>query len=117
MSIETSPSCPGGGNQIINAVSGSSTITIDNVTVCASGENMVVYDIGTIDAQGEFSVIVPNAYSAQIFVQTGPAACFRLVLLNSRLERTYTKIESHIFVELFDLGRNVRFLTSFCRSS
>lgn len=77
---------------------------------------MIVYDIGTIDAQGAFSIIVSSAYSAQIFVETGPVACFRLVLLNARLERTYTKIKSDIFAELFDLGRNVSILKSFCRT-
>ena len=108
MGVDTSPSCPGGGDQFVNAASDSSTITIENVTVCASGENIIVYDIGTVDEQGSFSILVPNAYSAQFVVQTGPAACFRLVMQSARLERTYTKIESDIFVELLDLGRNVR---------
>jgi hypothetical protein len=108
LGVDTSPSCPGGGDQFANAASDSSTITIENVTVCASGESIIVYDIGTVDEHGSFSILVPNAYSAQFFVQTGPVACFRLVMQSARLERTYTKIESDIFVELLDLGRNVR---------
>ena len=87
LGVDTSPSCPGGGDQFVNAASDSSTITIENVTVCASGENIIVYDIGTVDEQGSFSILVPNAYSAQFVVQTGPAACFRLVMQSARLER------------------------------
>jgi hypothetical protein len=91
-------------------VSQSNVITIDNVTVCASGENLIVYDIGTMDSQGVFSVLVSSAYSTQISVQTGQAACFRLVMQYARLERSYTRIVSDIIVQLFDLGRNVSFV-------
>ena len=104
-----SPTCTGGGDYYVNAASQSSAITIENVTVCASGENLVVYDIGTADAQGVFTVLVLNAYSTQISVQAGPAASFRLKLQNARLERTYTQIVSDIVTELYDLGRNVSF--------
>jgi hypothetical protein len=106
-----SPTCSGGGNYYVNAASQSGAITIDNVTVCASGENLIVYDIGTVDAQGVFTFVVLNAYSTQISVQAGPAASFRLILQNARLERTYTQIVSDIVIELFDLGRNVSFCT------
>jgi hypothetical protein len=109
LSIGT-PTCSGGGNYYANAAS-NYAITIDNVTVCASGENHIVYDIGAVDAQGVFSVMVLNAYSTQISVQAGPAASFRLILQNARLERAYTQIVSDIVTELFDFGRNVSFCT------
>ncbi len=109
LSVDNAPSCPGGGDRYVNIVSGSQSnvITIDNVTVCASGENLIVYDIGTMDSQGLFSVLISSAYSTEIYVETGQAACFRLVMKYARLERSYTRIVSDIVVELFDLGRNV----------
>ena len=110
LSVDNAPSCPGGGDQYVNSVSQSNVITIDNVTVCASGENLIVYDIGTMDSQGVFSVLVSSAYSTQISVQTGQATCFRLVMQYARLERSYTRIVSDIIVQLFDLGRNVSFV-------
>ncbi len=116
MSVENEPSCPGGGDRYVNALSESNIIIIENVTVCASGENVILYDIGTMDLQGVFSVLVSSAYSTQIFVQTGPVACFRLVMQYTRLERSYTRIISDIVVELFDLGRNVSFFLHFCGS-
>ena len=113
LSVDNAPSCPEGGDRYVNSVSlsQSNVITIDNVTVCASGENLIVYDIGTMDSQGFFSVLVSSAYSTQIYVETGQAACFRLVMQYTRLERSYTRIVSDIVVELFDLGRNVSYFS------
>jgi hypothetical protein len=98
-------SCLEDSDQYLNATQ--SVVTVDSVTVCASGENIIIYDIGTLDSNGLFTVTVPMAYSTQVFVQTGPIAAFRVVLQEARPERTYTKLRSNIAVEFFDAGRNV----------
>ena len=106
LSTEILQSCLEDSDQYVNATQ-LSVVTVDSVTVCAAGENSIVYDIGNFDANGLFVIIVPRAYSTQIFVQTGPIAAFRVVLQQARLERTYTKLRSDIAVEFFDAGRNV----------
>ena len=106
LSTETLQSCFGDSDQYINMTQ-SNVITVDSVTVCAAGENSIVYDIGTLDSNGLFTVTAPMAYSTQVFVQTGPIAAFRLILQEARPERTYTKLRSNIAVEFFDAGRNV----------
>ena len=106
LSTEILQSCLEDSDQYVNATQ-LSVVTVDSVTVCASGENIIIYDIGTVDADGLFTVTVPMAYSTQVFVQTGPIAAFRLVLQETQPERTYTKLRSDIAVEFFDAGRNV----------
>ena len=105
LSTEMLQSCLEDSDQYLNATQ--SVVTVDSVTVCASGENIIIYDIGTLDSNGLFTVTVPMAYSTQVFVQTGPIAAFRLVLQETQPERTYTKLRSDIAVEFFDAGRNV----------
>ncbi len=103
-----SASCPGGGDQIISGSEQSSAgfILLQNVTVCAAGQNELIYDIGTMDGLGNFVPLVLKVYSADMIVVVGPAAVFRLILHNSTMQYTYTKIFA-VGVLLQDQGRNV----------
>jgi len=100
--------CGGGDAQYLNYSSVQGSIVVENVVVCSSGENEIFYDIGTYDESGSFAATALGVFSAEVSVQPGPAACFRFVTQNARLEQTYRQIESDIVVEFTDQGRNVR---------
>jgi hypothetical protein len=101
-------SCPGGGDQIISGKEQSSAgfILLQNVTVCTAGQNELIYDIGTLNELGSFVPLVLGVYSANMVVVAGPAAVFRLILRNSAIQHTYSKIFA-VGVLLQDQGRNV----------
>jgi len=107
--------CSGGSDRIINctAQSFSGLITIQNVTVCKSGQNEIFYDIGALDVNGLFKHLVLGAFTLNMVVVAGPAAVFLLKLQNSSLQRTYSPISSALSIVLQDQGRNVKFLTLF----
>ena len=115
MDADTSASCPGGGDQIINctAQSTSGGVLLPNVTVCAAGQNEVIYDIGFLDANGIFVASVVGVFSADITVVPGSAVVLRLVLRNSTVQRTYSQISSVVGVVLQDQGRNVTIIIFF----
>lgn len=114
LGVEAAAACAGGSDLYVKAAALSNVVTVDRVTVCASGDNIIIYDIGIVDAQGNFALVAPGVYSTQVFVTPGPVACFRLLLQLARLERSYNKISSDVVVEFFDLGRNVRACPPFC---
>ena len=99
--------CAAGDAQYLDFSSVQGSVTVDNVVVCASGDNQVFYDIGTYDESGAFSATALGVFSAEVTVQPGPAACFRFVTQNAVFEQTYRSIESDIVVEFTDQGRNV----------
>jgi hypothetical protein len=109
--LDSSTTCPGGGDRIFNAVqqSSSGALVIQNVTLCVAGDNEVSYDIGFLDQQGMFVPIAINAYSSEIRVLIGAVSGFRLVVQESSIERTYTRAASRIDAVLHDQGLNVRF--------
>ena len=115
MDADTSASCPGGGDQIINctAQSTSGGVLLPNVTVCAAGQNEVIYDIGFLDANGLFVASAVGVFSADITVVPGSAVVLRLVLRNSTVQRTYSQISSVVGVVLQDQGRNVTIIIFF----
>jgi hypothetical protein len=100
--------CPGGGDRIINGneQSFAGFVLLQNITVCAAGQNELIYDIGTMNELGSFVPLVLAVYSADVFVVTGPAAVFRLILRNFTMQHTYSKIFA-VGVALQDQGRNV----------
>ena len=112
---EFDSSCSGGSDRIINctAQSFSGLITIQNVTVCKSGQNEIFYDIGALDVNGFFKHSVLGAFTLDMVVVAGPAAVFHLKLQNSSLQRTYSPISSALSIVLQDQGRNVKFFTLF----
>jgi hypothetical protein len=89
--------------------SSSGEITVAGSTVCGVGDNEVIYDIGSVDSNGNFVPSVLNAHSEVVSVQEGPPSCYQLVVGTSRLEKTLSVIRSSIFVQLMDSGRNVSF--------
>jgi hypothetical protein len=78
--------------------------------VCGSGDNDVIYDIGSLDSNGNFIPAVLNAYSQIVTVEVGPASCFQLAVTNRVTEQTFSAVRSHMFVQVMDAGRNVRLL-------
>jgi hypothetical protein len=112
---EIDSSCHGSSDRIINCTTQSVTgvITIQNITVCKSGQNEIFYDIGALDVNGFFKHSVLGAFTLDMVVVTGPAAVFLLKLQNSSLQRTYSPISSALSIVLQDQGRNVNFLTIF----
>ena len=56
-----------------------------------------------------------NAISTEISVVIGGAVGFRLVLHDSVVEQTYSRVSSEIAVVLHDQGRNVSFAMK-CRT-
>ena len=102
--------CPGGGDQIVDGIQQSTVglLIIQNVTLCTAGSSQVTYDIGFMDPYGVFVPIVKNAFTTEVFVITGDAIGFRLVVRESAVERTYTIVKSVVAVVLHDQGRNVR---------
>ena len=88
-----------------NASSGEITVTGNRV--CGLGDNDVIYDIGSLDPNGNFIPAVLNAYSQIVTVQAGPPSCFQLAVSSSQLEQTLSAVRSSIFVQVMDAGRNV----------
>ena len=106
---ESSDACSSGDTTSLFSASNSSSgeVTVAGSTVCGVGDNEVIYDIGTVDSNGNFIPSVLNAHSEVVTVQAGPPSCFQLVVATSRLEQTLSAIRSSIFVQLMDSGRNV----------
>jgi hypothetical protein len=86
---------------------GSSTVSAGANLVCSAGMNDVVYDIGTYDDSGSFFVHIAGVYSMVIIVQAGSPSCFQLAVVNNQLEQTFTAVQSSIFIQVMDSGRNV----------
>ena len=87
--------------------SNSGIVILQNITVCAAGQNEIIYDIGFLDDKGTFVPAAIGVFSTDITVVTGSAAVFRLVLQNSSMQHTYSRISSVVGVVLQDQGRNV----------
>jgi hypothetical protein len=106
---EMADACSSGDGVFVYDASNSSSgeITVTGSTVCGVGDNEVVYDIGSINANGNFIPAVLNAYSQVVTVQAGQPSCFQLAITSSQTERTLSVIRSSIFVQLMDSGRNV----------
>jgi hypothetical protein len=106
-----SEACLGSGDRIFDGIQQSITgvLVIENVTVCAAGENQISYDVGYLDQRGMFVPLVTNAFSTNIYVLIGDAVGFQLVVRESFTERSYLPIRSKIAVILHDQGRNVSF--------
>jgi len=107
---QSSQECSGSGDMISfydasNASSGEITVTGNKV--CGLGDNDVIYDIGSLDSNGNFIPAVLNAYSQIVTVQAGPPSCFQLAVASSQLEQTLSAVRSSIFVQVMDAGRNV----------
>ena len=83
-------------------------ITVMGTTVCGVGDTEVIYDIGKLDASGNFVPTVLSAYSQIIAVVAGPASCFQLAVASNQIEKTFSVIRSAIMVQVMDAGRNVR---------
>jgi hypothetical protein len=108
---DPSAACLGSGDRIFDGIQQSvlGVLIIENVTLCAAGENQVSYDVGYLDQRGVFVPLVTNAFSTDIFVLFGDAVGFRLVVQESVTERSYMLVRSKIAVVLHDQGRNVSF--------
>jgi hypothetical protein len=108
---DPSAACLGSGDRIFDGIQQSvlGVLIIENVTLCAAGENQVSYDVGYLDQRGVFVPLVTNAFSTDIFVLIGDAVGFRLVVQESVTERSYMLVKSKIAVVLHDQGRNVSF--------
>ena len=108
---DPSTACLGSGDRIFDGVQQSilGVLIIENVTLCAAGENQITYDVGYLDQRGEFVPIVTNAFSTDIYVLIGDAVGFRLVVRESVTELSYLPVKSKIAVILHDQGRNVSF--------
>jgi len=106
---ESSDACSSGDTVSLFSASNSSSgeVTVAGSTVCGVGDNEVIYDIGSVDSNGNFIPSVLNAHSEVVTVQAGPPSCFQLVVATSRLEQTLSAIRSSIFAQLMDSGRNV----------
>jgi hypothetical protein len=106
---ESSAPCPGGGDRIVNGTEQSSEgfIVLQNITVCAAGQNEVIYDIGSLDENGVFVPSTLAVYSVDMTVLSGAAVVFRLILRNATMQHTYSRISSAVGVSLQDQGRNV----------
>ncbi len=82
-------------------------IVLQNITVCAAGQNEVIYDIGNLDANGVFVPTSLAVFSVEMTVLTGPPVVFRLISRNASVQQTYSKISSAVGIALQDQGRNV----------
>lgn len=113
---ELSDACSSGDTVSLFSASNSSSgeIAVAGNTVCGVGDNEVIFDIGSVDSNGNFVPSVLNAHSEVISVQEGPPSCYQLVVVTSRLEQTLSAIQSSIFVQLMDWGRNVSFDACVC---
>lgn len=86
----------------------SGEIIINGTRVCRSGENEVFYDVGTLDANGNFVATVLSAFSQIVTVSVGLPSAFQLVFLLAKSEQTLTETRSQIFIDALDSGGNVR---------
>ena len=88
-------------------------ITINGTLLCSAGENIVYYDVGTLDSNGGFVPTTIAAFSQTVTVMRGSPSSFTLSCLQQVPEKAFTVIQSNIVVLALDLGLNVRaFLTS-----
>jgi hypothetical protein len=86
----------------------SGEITVTGTVVCGSGENEVLYDVGTLDANGNFVVTFLSAFSQTVTVSVGLPSAFQLLFVLAKPEQTLTAIRSQIFINALDSGGNVR---------
>lgn len=96
--------------ELLFAASNSSTgeITVSGTSICGIGDHVAVYDIGSLDSNGDFSPSVLSVFSQLVTIVHGPPSCFQFVSTSNLLERTLAMIQSGIVVQLMDAGRNVR---------
>lgn len=106
---DPSAACVGDGDRIFDGIQQSTlgVLIIENVTLCAAGENQISYDVGYLDQRGVFFPLVRNAFSTDVYVLMGDAVGFRLIVRESVAERSYLPVKSKIAVVLHDQGRNV----------
>jgi len=107
VSEQSDQTCPGGGVSYFGP-SSPGEITVNGSVICGAGDNEVVYDIGTLDANGKFIASTLSAFSQIITVLSGAPCCFQIVKDQDRKELTFTAVQSSLILQLMDDGRNVR---------
>ena len=103
---QSDQTCPGGGVSYFGP-SSPGEITVNGSVVCSAGENELVYDIGTLDTNGNFIASSLKVFSQIITVLSGAPSCFQMVMDRDRLEMTFSVIQSSLMLQLMDDGRNV----------
>ena len=109
VSEQSDQTCPGGGVSFFGP-SSPGEITVNGTLVCGAGDNEVVYDIGTLDASGNFIASELSVFSQVIRVLPGAPSCFQIVNDYNRAELTFHAILSSLLLQIMDDGRNVRSL-------
>ena len=109
VSEQSDQSCPGGGVSFFGP-SSPGEITVNGTVVCGAGDNEIVYDIGTLDANGIFIASELSVFSQIISVLPGAPSCFQFVNDEDRVESTFHAIQSSLLLQVMDDGRNVRSL-------
>jgi hypothetical protein len=106
---QSDQTCPGGGVSYFGP-SSPGEIFVNGSVVCGVGDNEVIYDIGTVDANGNFIASGLNVFSQIITVLSGAPTCFQMTNDQNRPESTFSAIQSSLLLQLMDDGRNVRSL-------
>ena len=83
-------------------------IIVNGTVVCGAGDNEIVYDIGTLDANGIFIASELSVFSQIISVLPGAPSCFQILNDEDRVESTFHAIQSSLLLQVMDDGRNVR---------
>lgn len=109
VSEQSDQSCPGGGVSFFGP-SSPGEITVNGTVVCEAGDNEIVYDIGTLDANGIFIASELSVFSQIISVLPGAPSCFQILNDEDRAESTFHAIQSSLLLQVMDDSRNVRSL-------
>jgi hypothetical protein len=87
--------------------SGSSQITAGPDFLCVAGDNIVYYDVGTLDSSGIFIPTTLAAFSQTVTVLRGSPSGFSLSCPLQIPEKSFTSMQSFVIVVAMDLGWNV----------
>ena len=87
--------------------SSSSQITAGPEFLCVAGDNIVYYDVGTLDSSGIFIPTALAAFSQTVTVLRGSPSGFVLSCPQQIPEKSFTSIQSYVIVVAMDSGLNV----------
>jgi hypothetical protein len=87
--------------------SSSSQITAGPEFLCVAGDNIVYYDVGTLDSSGIFIPTALAAFSQTVTVLRGSPSGFSLSCPQRIPEKSFTSIQSYVIVVAMDSGLNV----------
>ena len=104
---DSSSSCGDSSAIFTPSASSSQEITVNGTFLCVAGDNIVYYDVGTLDSSGIFIPTTLAAFSQTVTVLRGSPSGFKLSCPQRIPEKSFTSIQSFVVVVAMDLGLNV----------